>query len=73
MRDTRSASRGPVIVQPVASRIASLPPVWSGCQWVFQTWVICQPRAVAAASTGSATDGSTATVSPEPGSCISQT
>ena len=55
--DTRSASAGPVIVQPVAARIASLPPVWSGCQWVFQIWVIRQPRAAAAASTGSATDG----------------
>ena len=71
--DTRSASAGPVIVQPVAARIASLPPVWSGCQWVFQTWLIRQPRAAAASSTGSATEGSTATVSSEAGSWTSQT
>jgi hypothetical protein len=53
--------------------MASLPPVWSGCQWVFQTCVIRQPRVAASASTGSATDGSTATVSPDSGSWTSQT
>jgi hypothetical protein len=40
---------------------------------VFQIWVIRQPRSAASASTGSATDGSTATVSSEAGSWTSQT
>ena len=40
-----ASAAGPVTVQPVAALIAALPPVWSGCQWVFQIWVIRQPRA----------------------------
>ena len=30
--------RGPEMRAPVASLIARFPPVWSGCQCVFQTW-----------------------------------
>ena len=36
-----------------AALIASLPPVWSGCQWVFQICVIRQSRRAASSSTGS--------------------
>ena len=41
-RRGRECSRraGPEMVQPVASLIARLPPVWSGCQCVFHTWVM---------------------------------
>ncbi len=71
------SAAGPVIVQPpqalAASLIAALPPVWSGCQWVFQMSLIAQPRAAAASSTGSATAGSTAIVAPLAGSWTSQT
>ena len=37
--------RGPVTGAPVASWIAWLPPVWSGCQWVLRICVSRQPRA----------------------------
>src|SRR5687768_12776272 len=47
-----ASAAGPVTRQPVAALISALPPVWSGCQWVFQIWVIVQPRASASASTG---------------------
>ena len=42
-----ASTAGAVMVQPVAALIASLPPAWSGCQWVFQIWVIRQPLASA--------------------------
>ena len=67
------SASGPVIWQPVASLIAALPPVWSGCQWVFQIWVMVQPRFSASASTGSATAGSTTMVSCDSVSWTSQT
>ena len=38
-----STSAGRRSCSPVAALIAALPPAWSGCQWVFQIWVICQP------------------------------
>ena len=63
----------PMTGAPVASWIAWLPPVWSGCQWVLSTCVSRQPRASAASRTGGPTDGSTAAVSPLASSRSSQT
>jgi hypothetical protein len=67
-----ASAAGAVMVQPVAALIAAFPPVWSGCQWVFQIAEIVQPRAAAASSTGSAAAGSTTIVSPDAASCASQ-
>jgi hypothetical protein len=67
-----ASAAGPVILHPVASLIATLPPVWSECQCVFQIWLIRQPRPAAASSTGCASAGSTTIVSPELSSCTSQ-
>lgn len=69
---SRSAA-GAMISHPVFALMSALPPVWSGCQWVFQIAVIGQPRASARRSTGSATAGSTTIVSKLAGSWTSQT
>ena len=39
----RRTSPGPTMVAPVAALIASLPPAWSGCQWVLRIRASFQP------------------------------
>ena len=54
---------GPMIVAPVASLIARLPPVWSGCQWVLRIGGDPPAALSASASTGAGSPGSTTAVS----------